>query len=67
MVLPNISDMRRRELSPLDDMIDEIHRPFAEASRADHRAVRCRILAGKLLLKLRERIENGEAGNTSWW
>ena len=41
-----------RELHSLDDMIDEIHRQFAEASHADHRAERCRIFAGKLLLKL---------------
>jgi hypothetical protein len=67
MALPNISDMRRRELNSFDGVIDEIHRQFSEASRADHRAERCRILAGKLLLNLRERIENGEAGNTSWW
>ena len=66
MPLPNIRDMRRRKLNSLNDMVDEIHRQFAEASRADHRAERCRILAGKLLLKLRERVENGEAGNIGW-
>jgi hypothetical protein len=51
----------------LDEAIDEFHRLFAEAKKADQRGESCRVKAGKLLLDLRARIEAGEAGEVIWW
>jgi hypothetical protein len=52
------------ELNSLDDVVDEIHRQLVEASRSLSQGGK---MSGKLLLKLRERIENGDAGDISWW
>ena len=51
----------------IDELINEVHRYFATAQDASNRAVRARIRAGRFLLKLRERIEAGEAGDVEWW
>jgi hypothetical protein len=52
----------------IEGMIDEIHREFAAATADTKRADRARLRAGKLLLKLRKRIEDGEEGEgVNWW
>jgi hypothetical protein len=66
--MSTVVDMRRRKVSTLNEMVNEIHRQFAEAMRCDKKAYSSRIYAGQLLLELRARIEAGEAGDgVNWW
>ena len=55
-------------LRPIDDVVAAIHLKFDEAIQSDNKAHRARLAAGTMLLSLRKRIEEGEAGEgLEWW
>ena len=51
----------------IEDAVTAIHAKFAEAITHEKNANRARIEAGRMLIALRMRIENGEAGEVEWW
>ena len=52
----------------LDEAVRAIHVKFAAAITADNKAFHDRVAAGQMLIELRRRIEDGEAGEgVEWW
>lgn len=52
----------------LDESVRAIHGKFAEALTSEGKAYNARLAAGQMLLVLRKRIEDGEAGaGVEWW
>jgi hypothetical protein len=54
-------------IKTLEEAVKEIDIKFQAAIDADNKGKRARLAAGQMLLDLRKRIEDGEAGAVDWW